>query len=78
MSRTWLTAAPRLIDFKPWVQCQIYASPCAAPDSCYNINSGDLTLCYERIAHFKKLARKLPRLNPQTTDMPSSREQLKY
>ena len=40
---------------------------CGAPDSWYNTNSGELTLCYERIAHFRKLARKLPRLN-QTTD----------
>ncbi len=39
---------------------------CGAPDSWYNTNSGELILCYERIAHFRKLARKLPRLNPQT------------
>lgn len=41
---------------------------CGTPDSWYNINSGELTLCYERIAHFKKLARKLPRLNPALLD----------
>jgi|SRR5690554_7986520 len=35
---------------------------CGAPDSWYNIQSGELTLCYERIAHFRKLARQLPRL----------------
>jgi hypothetical protein len=51
---------------------------CGAPDSWYNINSGELTLCYERIAHFKKLARKLPRLNPQTTDTLSPINQLKH
>ena len=38
---------------------------CGAPDSWYNTISGELTLCYERIAHFRKLARKLPRLHPQ-------------
>ncbi|MDY0248930.1 MAG: DUF4344 domain-containing metallopeptidase [Pseudomonas sp.] len=39
---------------------------CGAPDSWYNTNSGELTLCYERIAYFRKLARQLPRLNPHT------------
>ena len=38
---------------------------CGAPDSWYNTISGELTLCYERIAHFRKLARKVPRLHPQ-------------
>lgn len=41
---------------------------CGAPDSWYNTISGELTLCYERIAHFKKLARKLPRLNPAAAE----------
>ena len=36
---------------------------CGAPDSWYNTKTGELTLCYERIAHFRKLARQLPRLN---------------
>ena len=36
---------------------------CGAPDSWYNTNSGELTLCYERIAHFRRLSRQLPRLN---------------
>ena len=38
---------------------------CGAPDSWYNTKTGELTLCYERIAHFRKLARKVPRLHPQ-------------
>jgi hypothetical protein len=35
---------------------------CGAADAWYNRQSGELTLCYERLAHFQQLARQLPRL----------------
>lgn len=37
-------------------------SSCGTPDSWYNSHSGELTLCYEHIAHFKKLASQRPAL----------------
>ena len=35
---------------------------CGAPDSWYNTQSGELTLCYERLEHFRELATRLPAL----------------
>lgn len=35
---------------------------CGADDAWYNGQSGELTLCYERLAHFRQLAQQLPRL----------------
>ncbi|WP_313407446.1 DUF4344 domain-containing metallopeptidase [Stutzerimonas kunmingensis] len=35
---------------------------CGAPDAWFNRISGELTLCYERIAYFRTLARELPKL----------------
>lgn len=35
---------------------------CGAPDAWYNRNSGELVLCYERLAHFQMLAEQLPHL----------------
>ena len=35
---------------------------CGAADAWYNRQSGELTLCYERLAHFQQLAQQLPRL----------------
>lgn len=35
---------------------------CGAPDAWFNRISGELTLCYERIAYFRDLARQLPEL----------------
>ena len=37
-------------------------STCGAPDAWFNRISGELTLCYERIAYFRDLAAELPRL----------------
>lgn len=37
-------------------------SSCGTLDSWYNSHSGELTLCYEHIAHFKKLASQRPAL----------------
>ncbi|WP_278400008.1 DUF4344 domain-containing metallopeptidase [Stutzerimonas kunmingensis] len=37
-------------------------STCGAPDAWFNRISGELTLCYERIAYFRTLARELPKL----------------
>lgn len=39
---------------------------CGTPDSWYNMHSGEMTLCYERLAYLKTLSNKLPRLNPQS------------
>jgi len=35
-------------------------STCGAPDAWFNRISGELTLCYERIAYFRDLAAELP------------------
>ncbi len=40
---------------------------CGAPDAWYNRISGELTLCYERIAYFRELAARVPRLRPAAT-----------
>ncbi|WP_137884992.1 DUF4344 domain-containing metallopeptidase [Pseudomonas sp. 2FE] len=37
-------------------------SGCGTPDAWYNRNTGELTLCYERLQHFRQLAETLPRL----------------
>ncbi len=35
---------------------------CGEPDAWYNQQSGELTLCYERLVHLRQLAAQLPRL----------------
>jgi len=40
---------------------------CGAADAWYNSHSGELTLCYERLAHFQQLAQQLPRLRASET-----------
>ncbi|MDO9322362.1 MAG: DUF4344 domain-containing metallopeptidase [Pseudomonas sp.] len=40
---------------------------CGADDAWYNRHSGELTLCYERLAHFQQLAQQLPRLRAGET-----------
>ena len=41
-------------------------STCGAPDAWFNRISGELTLCYERIAYFRDLAAELPRLRRES------------
>jgi hypothetical protein len=41
---------------------------CGADDSWYNSFTGELTLCYERLAHFQQLAQQLPRLRAIETE----------
>lgn len=37
---------------------------CGSPDAWYNTQSGELTLCYERLEHFRQLAAQLPKVRP--------------
>ena len=43
---------------------------CGAPDAWFNRISGELTLCYERIAYFRTLARELPKLRAGESPTP--------
>lgn len=45
-------------------------STCGAPDAWFNRISGELTLCYERIAYFRTLARELPKLRAGESPTP--------
>lgn len=40
---------------------------CGSPDAWYNTQSGELTLCYERLEHFRQLAAQLPKVRPAQT-----------
>ncbi len=40
---------------------------CGSPDAWYNTQRGELTLCYERLEHFRKLAAQLPKIRPTQT-----------
>ena len=40
---------------------------CGSPDAWYNTQSGELTLCYERLEHFRQLAAQLPKVRPPQT-----------
>ncbi|WEJ71172.1 DUF4344 domain-containing metallopeptidase [Pseudomonas sp. PSE14] len=40
---------------------------CGAPDAWYNINAGEMALCYERLQHFREMAENLPRLRTPVT-----------
>lgn len=40
---------------------------CGAADAWYNNQSGELTLCYERLEYFRQLAQQLPRLRANET-----------
>ncbi|WP_236032691.1 DUF4344 domain-containing metallopeptidase [Pseudomonas schmalbachii] len=50
--------------FHPPRPLTVRVMACGAPDAWYNSNIGELTLCYERLAHFRDLAETLPRLQP--------------
>lgn len=40
---------------------------CGAPDAWYNVNSGEMGLCYERLQRFREMAENLPRLRTPVT-----------
>lgn len=51
---------------------KLIVATCGEADAWYNRNSGELTLCYERILYFRELARELPRLREQSRSAASA------
>lgn len=45
----------------------LHLTACGSPDAWYNTQRGELTLCYERLEHFRKLAGQLPKIRPAQT-----------
>lgn len=52
---------------------KLIVTSCGEADAWYNRNSGELTLCYERILYFRELAKKLPRLRQKSLEYAPSR-----
>ncbi len=52
---------------------KLIVTSCGEADAWYNRNSGELTLCYERILYFRELAKKLPRLRQKSLEDAPSR-----
>lgn len=53
--------------FRPPRPLTVRLLNCGAPDAWYNINGGEMALCYERLQHFRDMAENLPRLRTPVT-----------